>query len=80
MIKKIPEQRHKKYTRKDCYDTGMALAVVAVIAGLLTHKTLFHYLTLGIIVIKSYCSCLVLSPDCDLAWYVQVLGGMLYQK
>jgi hypothetical protein len=52
MIKKIPEQRHKKFTRKDCYDTGMALAVVVVIAGLLTHDTLFQYLTLGIIVIN----------------------------
>jgi len=39
-------------SKKQCLDTGMVMALIAVIVGLYTHKQVFQFLTIGILVIN----------------------------
>ena len=45
----------KKYfalSEKQCRDTGIAMAIISVLAGLFTHRQGFQFLTLGILMIN----------------------------
>jgi len=39
-------------SKKQCTDTGMVMALIAVIVGLYTQKQVFQFLTIGILVIS----------------------------
>jgi hypothetical protein len=46
--------RKKNYTisEKQCFDAGIAMAIVSILAGLFSHRPGFQFLTLGILVIN----------------------------
>ena len=39
-------------SEKQCYDTGIAMSIISILAGLFTHRPGFQLLTLGILVIN----------------------------
>jgi hypothetical protein len=45
----------KKYceiSEKQCFDTGIAMAIISIITGLFSHRQGFQFLTMGILVIN----------------------------
>ena len=39
-------------SKEQCTETGMVMALIAIIAGLYTHKQVFQFLTIGILVLN----------------------------
>jgi hypothetical protein len=52
----IFRKKHFAISEKQCFDTGIAMALISIIAGLFSHRQGFQYLTLGILVINMFVS------------------------
>lgn len=48
----LKKKHFSPMSKKQCYDTGIVMAIIATIVGLYSQKQVFQFLTIGILVIN----------------------------